>query len=266
MSLRRTIARCLLVGWVWWSAGSAAQGSSPDSWIAPDRGAKTVGASGSQADSALKSAPGAAPAAPADSTAAPAAARGSANAGPITRPLVREGDGWLYRRQSGSTTVLMRQRVTALTEDGISLITEVAGSVDTATAVYDRQWGLLGSGYNTYTPALAYYAFPLYPGKRWRIDSRVNNFGADQSSRIEGEGSAAGFEEVETPAGRFFAMKVIVELDTIDPGDAARTLRVRETHWYAREILRPVKVESVTQVAEEAPRQETIELVRFRLD
>ena len=207
--------------------------------------------------------------APAGSVAAPAApltARSDARVGPITRPLVREGDGWLYRRQSGSSNVLLRQRVTALTEDGISLITEVGGSVDAATAVYDRQWGLLGSGYNTYTPALTYYAFPLYPGKRWRIDSRVNNFGADQTSRIEGEGVATGFEDVETPAGRFFAMKVIVELDTIDPGDAARKLRVRETHWYAREILRPVKVESVTQVADEAPVRQTIELLSFRLE
>ena len=172
----------------------------------------------------------------------------------------------MYRRQSGNTSVLLRQSVTALTEDGISLMTEVAGSVDTATAVYDRQWGLLGSGYNTYTPALAYYAFPLYPGKRWRIDSRVNNFGADQSSRIEGEGVAAGFEAVETAAGRYFAMKVIVELDTVDPGDATRKLRVRETHWYAREILRPVKVESETQVANEAPVRQTIELLSFRLE
>lgn len=179
---------------------------------------------------------------------------------------MRQGDGWMYRRQSGSNTLLLRQSVTAVTEDGISLMTEVAGSVDTATAVYDRQWGLLGSGYNTYTPALTYYAFPLYPGKRWRIDSRVNNFGADQTSRIEGEGVAAGFEAVETAAGRYFAMKVIVELDTVDPGDATRKLRVRETHWYAREILRPVKVESVTQVAGQAPIRETIELLSFRLE
>ena len=197
--------------------------------------------------------------------AAPAATLGNST-DPITRPLVRKGDEWIYRRIAGGDGVLLRQRVTDLNEVGISVITEVAGSPDSTTAVYDRQWGLLGSGYNTYLPALAYYAFPLYPGKRWRIDSDVSNFGAGQASRIEGEGVATGFERVDTPAGAFLALKVVVELDTADPGDAARKVRVRETHWYAREILRPVRVESLTQVANEAPRQETIELLRFVLE
>lgn len=179
---------------------------------------------------------------------------------------MREGDEWIYRRASGTASVLLRQRVTLVNFDGISLLTEMAGSPDTSTAVYNREWGLLGSGYNTYMPALAYYAFPLYPGKRWRIDSSVSNFGAGQTGRIEGEGMATGFEEVETVAGRFFALKVVAEFETGDPGDAAYRVKVRETHWYAREMLRAVKVESVTQAGNQGPRQETIELVSFHLE
>ena len=123
----------------------------------------------------------------------------------------------------------------------------------------------MASGYNSYVPALAYYTFPLYPGKRWRIDSAVSNFGAGQTGRITGEGVATGFEEVDTAAGRFFALKVVAEFETGDPGDASYRVKVRETHWYAREMLRAVKVESVTQAGTSAPRQETIELVRFQL-
>ena len=196
--------------------------------------------------------------------------------GPITRPLVRVGDEWIYRRVIGSTSSsgntsgtasgLLRQRVTNVNFDGISLITELATSPDTTTAVYNREWGLLGSGFNTYAPALAYYAFPLYPGKRWRIDSAVSNFGAGQTGRIEGEGVAEGFEEVDTAAGRFIALKVTATFETGDPGDPAYRVKVRETHWYARDVLRTVRVESETQAGNDAPRRETIELVTFKIE
>ena len=197
--------------------------------------------------------------------------------GPITRPLVRVGDEWIYRRVIGSSSGatsgtggtgsgLLRQRVTHVNFDGISLITELATSPDTTTAVYNREWGLLGSGFNTYAPALAYYAFPLYPGKRWRIDSAVSNFGAGQTGRIEGEGMAVGFEEVDTAAGKFIALKVTATFETGDPGDAAYRVKVRETHWYARDVLRTVRVESETQAGNDAPRRETIELVKFRIE
>ena len=190
----------------------------------------------------------------------------SANTSPVTRPQVRVGDEWIYRRGQGATRVLIRQRVTQVTEESISLITEAAGSTDTSTAVYDRSWGLRASGYNTYAPALAYYVFPLYPGKRWGIDSTVDNFGAGQASKMTGEGVAAGFEIVDTQAGRFVALKLQITIETSDPGDAAHRVRVRETHWYARDILRAVKVESVTQIANQAARQETVELLRYRID
>lgn len=200
---------------------------------------------------------------PSPARATPPSAR---DLGPITRPLVRVGDEWIYRRVSGASSALLRQRVTQVDFDSISLITELTSSLDTTTAVYNREWALLGSGYNTYAPALAYYAFPLYPGKRWRIDSAVSNFGAGQTGRIEGEGVAAGFEEVDTAAGKFIALKVTTSFETSDPGDAAYRVKVRETHWYARDVLRTVKVESETQAGNDPPRRETIELVKFKID
>ena len=186
--------------------------------------------------------------------------------GPIIRPPVREGDEWIYRRFSGTASVLLRQRATGVKENGISLRTEQAGSNEATTAVYDREWGLLGSGYNDYLPALNYYAFSLYPGKRWRINAEVSNFGAGQKSRITGEGAALAFEEITVTAGRFTALKIIAEMEISDPGDAARIVRVKETHWYVREVMRPVKVESTTQLAGEPARTETIELVSYRLE
>lgn len=256
MSREHRRAGTLLIAGAVWAAGASAQVPIPLPQSVSGPVDKTVGAGGSPAVDARKPAP------VADS----GPAVDGSQTGPITRPMVRLGDEWIYRRQSGSASVLLRQRVVALTENGISLMTEVAGSVDTTTAVHDRQWALLGSGYNTYSPALGYYVFPLYSGKRWRIESSVSNFGADQTSRIQGEGSAVGFEMVQTPAGRFLALRVVVQIDTSDPGDVTRTVQVRETHWYSRDVLRPVKVESVTRVANEAPRTETVELISFRLE
>ncbi len=184
---------------------------------------------------------------------------------PIPRPDVQQDDEWLYRRSAGTSSNVLDQKVVLVTEGGISLRTQVRGSIESSTTVHDRQWGLLGSGYNDYLPALAYYAFPLYQGKRWRIDSQVSNFGAGQHVRIQGEGEAVGFEEVKVPAGVFWALRVQVELETVDPGDATRTVKVKEVHWYAREAMRPVKVEAVIDAAGAPPRVETTELLDFKL-
>ncbi|MBL8383663.1 MAG: hypothetical protein JNM90_11330 [Burkholderiales bacterium] len=182
------------------------------------------------------------------------------------RPQVQPGDAWVYRRRGAGGERVLRQTVTAVSDGGISLRTEEPGSPDSSVTVHDRQWGLLGSGFNDYRPALAYYSFPLYPGKRWGIDSTVGNFGAGQSGRMRGEGRAIGWEEVTVPAGRFLALRIEVFIETADPGDDKRVLSVREEHWYARAVMRPVRVASVAGLAGEAPAAETVELVSYRLE
>ena len=186
--------------------------------------------------------------------------------GLVMRPDVQTGDEWIYRRSSGRNSRMMRQTLTGVNEKGMTLKTEDIGSQDSSVAVHDRDWGLMGSGFNDYSPALAYYSFPLYAGKRWGIESSVSNFGAGQSGRMKGEGRAVGWETVEVPAGRFLAMKIEVKIETADPGDPQRTLVVSEQHWYARAIMRPVRVESEATIAGEAPRSETIELVTYKID
>jgi len=186
--------------------------------------------------------------------------------GLLMRPDVQTGDEWIYRRSSGRSSRVMRQTITGVNEKGMTLKTEDIGSQDSSVAVHDRDWGLMGSGFNDYSPALAYYSFPLYVGKRWGVDSGVSNFGAGQQGRMKGEGRALGWETVEVPAGRFLAMKVELKIETADPGDPQRTLVVREQHWYSRVTMRPVRVESEATIAGEAPRVETIELVSYKIE
>ena len=186
--------------------------------------------------------------------------------GLVPRPAVQNGDEWIYRRGTGRESQVMHQSVSSINEKGISLKTEVPGSGESTVTVYDREWRLLGSGFNDYSPALSYYSFPLYPGKRWGIDSQVSNFGAGQSGRMKGEGRAVLWEEVEVPAGRFLALKIEINIDTADPGDPARVLSVRETHWYSRLALRPVKVVSESVIAGAAAKSETVELVSYRVE
>jgi len=186
--------------------------------------------------------------------------------GLLLRPAVQTGDEWVYRRSTGRSSRVMRQTITGVNEKGMTLKTEDIGSADSSVAVHDRDWGLLGSGFNDYSPALAYYSFPLYPGKRWGVDSSVSNFGAGLSGRMKGEGRALGWETVEAPAGRFLAMKIELLIETADPGDPQRTLVVRERHWYSRVAMRPVRVESEATIAGEAPRSETVELLSFRIE
>jgi hypothetical protein len=186
--------------------------------------------------------------------------------GPIVRPPVHEGDQWIYRRFNGKSSILMRQRVEKVSDDAIALLTEQVGSPDTSTVLYDRDWGLVASGFNDYKPALHYYIFPLYAGKRWGIDSAVSNFGAGETGRVKGEAHAVGWENIEVAAGKFLALRIEIDIETADPGDAARKIRVRETHWYARTVLRPVKVESHSIVTDRAPTDDVVELVQYRME
>ncbi len=185
---------------------------------------------------------------------------------PIIRPQLQAGDEWPYRRTTGRNSHVLRQSVTGVSEQGIALRSEQPGSGESSTTVHDRDWGLLGSGFNDYRPALAYYAFPLYSGKRWGIDSAVGNFGAGQTGRMKGEGRAVGWESVTVPAGSFFTLRIDLVIETSDPGDPKRRINVRESHWYSREVMRPVRVESETVVGDEAPRVETVELLSYRLE
>ncbi|HEX4325383.1 MAG TPA: hypothetical protein VH105_01115 [Burkholderiales bacterium] len=189
-----------------------------------------------------------------------------ADTGPIVKPPVHAGDSWIYRRSDGKSSMVMRQTAAKVTDEGIALRTELARSADSSTALYDREWGLLASGYNDYRPVLRYYAFPLYAGKRWSINSAVSNFGAGQTSRVKGEAWATGWEQVEVPAGKFLALKIEIDIETVDPGSPQRVLRVRETHWYARTVLRPVKVESHAVVGDAAPTGEVIEMLSYRME
>jgi hypothetical protein len=208
--------------------------------------------------------PAAAPAAPPARPGTPVDPR--TDTGPIVRPPLQSGDAWIYRRNTGRQSVLMRQEALRVSADGVALRTELAGSPDTSTALYDREWGLLASGYNDYAPALRYYAFPLYAGKRWGINSSISNFGAGQASRVKGEAWAQGWEQVEVGAGKFLALKIEIDMEISDPGNPERQVRVRETHWYARTVLRAVRVESHSVVAGQEPTSELIELVSYRMD
>jgi hypothetical protein len=217
-------------------------------------------------------APSAAPDRPAEASEAKPPAKPAAPAdprsdtGPIVKPPVQGGDRWVYRRSTGPTSTVMRQTVLRVSEDGIALRTEAAGSPDSSTALYNRDWALVASGYNDYQPALAYYSFPLYTGKRWSINSAVSNFGAGQTGRVKGEAIAAGWERVTVAAGSFMTLRIEIDMEIADPGDATRTVRVRETHWYARTVLRAVKVESHSVVGDQAPTSEQIELISFHMD
>lgn len=184
--------------------------------------------------------------------------------GPIVKPPVHAGDMWMYRRNTGRNSAVMRQTVARLSDEAIALRTELVNSPDSSTALYDREWNLTASGYNEYRPALRYYSFPLYAGKRWSINTAVSNFGAGQTGRVKGEAWATGWEQVEVPAGRFLALRIEIDIETTDPSNPERAVRVRETHWYVRTVLRAVKVESHAVVGDAQPTGETVEMIGYR--
>ena len=196
-----------------------------------------------------------------------AAARSLDPRRPITRAPVQVGDIWAYLRNvAGSEPTVIEQQVVNVNKDGISLKNQLRGAFDSQTNVYSREWNLLASGFSDYEPALAYYSFSLYPGKKWRVVSSLRHVGQrDQVARVVASGEVLDWEEIEVPAGKFLTLKVRVLIEAADPGEPDRTFRTEEFHWYAREVMRPVRVSSVTTATDGKPTAETIELVAFRL-
>lgn len=186
--------------------------------------------------------------------------------GLIARPNVQVGDAWVYRRViPGEPTTLLEQEVTKVSKESIALKSNLRGSNDATIVLYTPEWNLIATSNNSFDPALIHYAYSLYRGKKWRNVVQIRGAEDGQNGTLLVTGEAAAWEEIEVPAGRFRALRIEITLEAPNPELRDKQLRIRETHWLVKEVLRPVKLVIETTVPGQPVRTETVELAAYRL-
>ena len=134
---------------------------------------------------------------------------------PVQRPQVHAGDSWTYRY-----TLYAPTNPTTIVDSQV-------------TYAASRRTGI-------YEPHSAMLRFPMRSGDSWPSRYKITFPREDYSTEQDRIAKVEGWEDVQVPAGKFHALKVVAQ------GSARRSDRplpgvVREVMWYAPEVKRYVK-------------------------
>lgn len=164
---------------------------------------------------------------------------------PIARPDIKAGERWKYRRidyASGKSVALIELEVTFANERVIQLIQKSSRKEEETDVTFTAEWNQVSSGNaGVFNPHNGMLRFPLRAGDSWnsRYDVKFPRHG-DFEVRHQRAVKAIGWEDVEVPAGRFRALKV-VSAGTFQRLDVPRSGTVEEIVWYVPEVKRFVK-------------------------
>lgn len=185
----------------------------------------------------------------------------------VPRPAVRVGDAYVYRNWYANQpeTPWTNEREVLSVNDQIVMSSRSIGGPTPGTRMIrlTPEWNLLSSrdsmgGGSDYSPPLAYYAFPLHPGKRWRKTSTRTEVTTGASETLAVLGEVVGWETVTVPAGRFDGLKVVVRIQATNSltGESGTSV---DASWYVPAVRRSVK----STIMEKGV-QRQVELIRFR--
>lgn len=160
-------------------------------------------------------------------------------------PLLTNGSSWTYKvvdyakpENSYDNVSLVLQQVS---DESYTFYKQWLGTNrESATLEYDHQLNLQSGAIASYSPALSYYDFPLYPGKTWSKGSEVLNHKYNTSDYMTFEGRVFEWESVSSPEwSDIKALKIEVEIRTFKNNvEIARDLDVS---WYEPEVGRAIK-------------------------
>ena len=173
---------------------------------------------------------------------------------PVDKPDIKVGDRWVYRNINlwkNEESASVELKVAAIKGDTMTVDRTLIDSKGAAGAGIERSsrrtadrstWTLLDPNV-THGKRLT-LLFPLEVGKTWDFEYSIKRPDGDvvthkRSARVE------AWEDVEVPAGRFRALRVVHSGRTERPGRAGpmSSGNVSETFWYAPEIRSMVKHE-----------------------
>lgn len=140
-------------------------------------------------------------------------------------PTLRVGDRWVYEASDGFRVPVIwteTHEVTGVSPEGITVrVTQIGPTVNNAHTEIWATPGLLRSGpvfdeeTRDFNPPLAFYEFPLSPGKRWGGWLNQFNVTTKKAGQINRYVTVGDWARVPTPAGTFDAirLRVLMRLD-----------------------------------------------------
>lgn len=134
---------------------------------------------------------------------------------------------------------------------------------------FTMDWNLLssrntsGSGSN-FAPAIKYFDFPLYPGKKWQEKTTETNTKTGAVKQHLISATVGDWGTVSVPAGTFQGIKVTIETELIDLATGEKTTGT-DTSWYVPKVGRSVKSITSSRNAEGKVQQQIIQLISYKL-
>ncbi len=162
------------------------------------------------------------------------------------KPEVRVGDSWTYR----STNVLgpgIHDHEIRVSFSGDKVILSVSTRKSDGKefdSAYTSEWNAVTSyNGNMFRPHTGVFQFPLRIGDRHSINfDTLRPRETAVETRGTGTVAVVNWENVEVPAGKFRAIKVVA--DTLwQPTNGSPAFLRKSTYWYSPEVRRWVKVQ-----------------------
>lgn len=170
---------------------------------------------------------------------------GVAAAQPIERPHVKVGDRWTYQRVNYDTGKLggrYEMAVVFADRGVIQLVSTYKYKDAEVDTTFTADWNAVSTASRVFNPHTGWFKFPLQVGDSHKAayDSAIPK--KKWSSRNERQVTVAGWEEVEVPAGKFRALKIVSEGRYHRLDDTSLSGSSRNVIWYVPSIKRWAKI------------------------
>lgn len=109
------------------------------------------------------------------------------------------------------------------------------------------------------------FNFPLFPGRQWTYSSSFYNPAYNMNHDVLTEYSVIGVEDVEVPAGKFRAFKVMVKITMTELSPPQRQFSGAYYYWWAPDARAIIKYETDRSTFFQRADFQRYELISFNL-
>jgi hypothetical protein len=180
---------------------------------------------------------------------------------------VHVGDHWTYAPKDEITGLLEQtytHTVTEISANRIVVGASAPGRSATRSIIFDRDWNRLeGRGLRFIPHNGLGFPAPLVVSKEWQIDHETRNTQTGSAWKHSVSSKCVAQEAVTTPAGTFDAFKVETRAHEISAADPTKFWDYEYVRWYAPEINRWVRWNSVGKDRNRLRSKRSEELIEF---
>jgi hypothetical protein len=172
----------------------------------------------------------------------------------VDAPQTKVGDYWDYAVRDGYTGIprgIYRYEVSRVEPDRVVVTLTNDGRV-LDTLIYTAGWNgrelpLTPLQRFRYEPSSEAFAYPLTPGKAWKVVVHSTDVATGKHYRTYVHGKVVGWERITVPAGAFDALKVQRQVFAGNMEGYRTQEEVTETDWYVPSVRRSVLTQTSSQ-------------------